>query len=44
MEINLTVDEETVEMLIRTGIIKTIEARPMKRRFQKILGELIRER
>jgi ATP-dependent Clp protease ATP-binding subunit ClpB len=44
MGIDLTVDEETVEMLIRKGITKALGARPMKRTVQKFLGDLVRER
>jgi ATP-dependent Clp protease ATP-binding subunit ClpC len=44
MEIELTVDEETVEMLIRKGINKALGARPMKRTVQKYLGDVVRER
>jgi ATP-dependent Clp protease ATP-binding subunit ClpC len=44
MGVDLTVDEETVEMLIRKGITKALGARPMKRTVQKFLGDQIRER
>jgi len=44
MGIDLTVDKETVEMLIRKGITKALGARPMKRTVQKFLGDLVRER
>lgn len=44
MEIDLGVDEETVEMLIRKGITKALGARPMKRTVQKYLGDMVRER
>jgi ATP-dependent Clp protease ATP-binding subunit ClpB len=44
MGIDLTVDKETVEMLIRKGITKALGARPMKRTVQKYLGDVIRER
>ena len=43
MGIDLTVDEATVEMLIRKGITKALGARPMKRTVQKHLGDVIRE-
>jgi ATP-dependent Clp protease ATP-binding subunit ClpA len=42
--IDLAVDEETVEMLIRKGITKALGARPMKRTVQKYLGDVVRER
>ena len=38
MGIELIVDEETVEMLIRKGINKALGARPMKRTAQEYLG------
>jgi ATP-dependent Clp protease ATP-binding subunit ClpA len=44
MGIDLTVDAETVEMLIRKGITKALGARPMKRTVQKYLGDVIRDR
>jgi ATP-dependent Clp protease ATP-binding subunit ClpB len=44
MGVDLTVDEETVEMLIRKGITKALGARPMKRTVQKFLGDQVRER
>jgi ATP-dependent Clp protease ATP-binding subunit ClpA len=44
MGIELTVDEETVEMLIRKGINKALGARPMKRTVQKYLGDVVKER
>jgi len=44
MGIELTVDEETVEMLIRKGINKALGARPMKRKVQKYLGDVVKER
>jgi len=44
MGIDLTIDEETVEMLIRKGITKALGARPMKRTVQKYLGDVVRER
>jgi len=44
MGIDLTIDEETVEMLIRKGITKAMGARPMKRTVQKYLGDVIREK
>jgi ATP-dependent Clp protease ATP-binding subunit ClpA len=44
MGIDLTIDEETVEMLIRKGITKALGARPMKRTVQKFLGDVVRER
>jgi len=43
MGIDLAVDEETVEMLIRKGITKALGARPMKRTVQKYLGDVVRE-
>ncbi len=44
MGIDLTVDEGTLEMLIRKGITKALGARPMKRTVQKYLGDVVRER
>jgi ATP-dependent Clp protease ATP-binding subunit ClpB len=44
MGIELSVDEETVEMLIRKGITKALGARPMKRTVQKYLGDVVKER
>jgi ATP-dependent Clp protease ATP-binding subunit ClpA len=44
MGIDLTVEHETVEMLIRKGITKALGARPMKRTVQKYLGDVVRER
>ena len=44
MGIELSVDEETVEMLIRKGINKALGARPMKRTVQKYLGDVVKER
>jgi ATP-dependent Clp protease ATP-binding subunit ClpA len=44
MGIELTVDDETVEMLIRKGITKALGARPMKRMVQKYLGDVVKER
>jgi ATP-dependent Clp protease ATP-binding subunit ClpA len=44
MGIELIVDEETVEMLIRKGINKALGARPMKRTVQKYLGDVVKER
>lgn len=44
MGVDLTVDDETVEMLIRKGITKALGARPMKRTVQKYLGDVVRER
>jgi ATP-dependent Clp protease ATP-binding subunit ClpA len=44
MGINLVVDCETLEMLIRKGITKALGARPTKRIVQKYLGEVVRER
>jgi len=44
MGIDLTVDQEAVEMLIRKGITKALGARPMKRTVQKYLGDVVRER
>jgi ATP-dependent Clp protease ATP-binding subunit ClpA len=44
MGIQLAVDEETIEMLIRKGITKALGARPMKRTVQKYLGDMLRER
>jgi len=44
MGIDLTVEEEIVEMLIRKGITKALGARPMKRTVQKYLGDVVRER
>jgi ATP-dependent Clp protease ATP-binding subunit ClpA len=44
MGIDLTVDAETVEMLVRKGITKALGARPMKRAVQKYLGDVVRER
>jgi ATP-dependent Clp protease ATP-binding subunit ClpA len=44
MGIDLAVDEETVELLIRKGITKALGARPVKRTVQKYLGDLIRDR
>jgi len=43
MGIDLTVYEETVEMLIRKGITKALGARPMKRTVQQYLGDVVRE-
>jgi len=44
MGIQLTVEEETLELLIRKGITKALGARPMKRTVQKYLGDMVRER
>jgi ATP-dependent Clp protease ATP-binding subunit ClpA len=44
MGIDLVVDEETFEMLIRKGITKALGARPMKWTVQKYLGDVVRER
>jgi ATP-dependent Clp protease ATP-binding subunit ClpA len=44
MGIDLTVEEETLELLIRKGITKALGARPMKRTVQKYLGDVVRER
>ena len=44
MGIDLVVDEETIEMLIRKGVTKALGARPMKRTVQKYLGDVVRER
>ena len=44
MGINLKVEDETVEMLIRKGITKALGARPMKRMVQKYLGDLVMKR
>lgn len=44
MEIDLTVDEETIEILIRKGITKALGARLMKRTIQKYLGDLVQIR
>jgi ATP-dependent Clp protease ATP-binding subunit ClpC len=44
MGIDLAVDEETLELLIRKGITKALGARPMKRTVQKYLGDIVRER
>jgi len=44
MGIDLTVDDETIEMLIRKGISKALGARPMKRTVQKYLGDVVKER
>lgn len=44
MGIDLTVEEETLELLIRKGITKALGARPMKRTVQKYLGDVIREK
>lgn len=44
MGIELAVDDVTVEMLIRKGITKALEARPMRRTVQKYLGDAVRER
>ena len=44
MGIDLTIDEESVEMLILKGVTKALGARPMKRTVQKYLGDLVRER
>ena len=44
MGIELTVEEETLELLIRKGITKALGARPMKRTVQKFLGDVVRER
>ena len=44
MGIDLTVDEGTLEMLIRKGITKALGARPMKRTVQKYLSDVVRER
>ena len=43
MGIDLAVDEETLELLIRKGITKALGARPMKRTVQKVLGDVVRE-
>jgi ATP-dependent Clp protease ATP-binding subunit ClpA len=42
MGIELSVDEETLELLIRKGITKALGARPMKRTAQKYIGDAIR--
>jgi ATP-dependent Clp protease ATP-binding subunit ClpA len=44
IRINLTVDEETIEMLIRKGITKALGARPMKQTVQKYLGDRVMRR
>jgi ATP-dependent Clp protease ATP-binding subunit ClpA len=44
MGIELAVEEETLELLIRKGITKALGARPMKRTVQKYLGDVVRER
>ena len=44
MDINLAVEEETMELLIRKGISKAQGARPMKRTVQKFLRDLVRKR
>jgi ATP-dependent Clp protease ATP-binding subunit ClpA len=44
MGIEISVDEETLELLIRKGITKALGARPMKRTVQKYLGDVVRER
>lgn len=44
MGLDLAVDAETVEMLVRKGITKGLGARPMKRTVQKFLGDVVRER
>jgi len=44
MGIELVVDSENLEMLIRKGITKALGARPMKRTVQKYLGDMVRER
>jgi len=44
MGIDLAVEEETLELLIRKGITKALGARPMKRTVQKYLGDVVRER
>ncbi len=44
MGIDLSVEEATLELLIRKGITKALGARPMKRTVQKFLGDVVRER
>ena len=44
MGIELTVEDETVEIFIRKEITKALGARPMKRTVQKFLGDVVRER
>jgi ATP-dependent Clp protease ATP-binding subunit ClpA len=44
MGIDLAVNKETVEMLIRKWITKALGARPMKRTAQKYLGDVVRQR
>jgi ATP-dependent Clp protease ATP-binding subunit ClpB len=44
MGVELMVDEEIFEMLIRKGINKALGARPMKRIVQKYLGDLVKKR
>lgn len=44
MGVDLAVEEETLELLIRKGITKALGARPMKRTVQKYLGDVVRER
>ena len=44
MGIELTVDEETIEVLIRKGVTKALGGRPMKRTVQKYLGDVVKER
>lgn len=44
MGIDLSVDEETLELLIRKGITEALGARPMKRTVQKYLGDVVRDR
>ncbi len=43
MGMELSVDEETLELLIWKGITKALGARPMKRTVQKFLGNVVRE-
>jgi ATP-dependent Clp protease ATP-binding subunit ClpA len=44
MGIELTVEEETLELLLRMGITKARGARPMKWTVQKYMGDMVRER
>lgn len=44
MGIDLAVEEEILELLIRKGITKALGARPMKRTVQKYLGDVVRKR
>jgi len=39
---DLSLSEETVELLLRKGIHKTLGARPMKKTVQKMLGDAVR--